>query len=80
MGTTIVYVGEAESVWVPALDAVVLAGEPIVVNDDEVAASLLEQPENWALEGAAPPSPKKPSKPRRGAVDDTTPDDPGQED
>lgn len=33
---------------VPVLRRIVLAGEAVDVDDDEIAAGLLQQPANWA--------------------------------
>lgn len=44
--TRIIYVGESPEVYVVALDGIVPHGVAIEV-DDNLAASLLEQPTNW---------------------------------
>jgi hypothetical protein len=68
MTTTVVYVGSSDSVYVPALGQVVLAGEPCDV-DDDLAAALLDQPANWAVaathSAAAPESTDNPPDPPR---------------
>lgn len=59
----ITYVGpHADGVEVPALEVVVAQGETIEVAEDELALSLLEQPDNWA-----PVSPSAASKKRHDA-------------
>ena len=47
----IVYCGPYDEVDVPAHRLRALAGEPVDVSD-EAAASLLEQPDNWAAAGS----------------------------
>lgn len=53
--TLLRYVGSADSVYVSALDRVVLAGDPVDV-DDDLAVSLLEQSDNWQSAPAAKPT------------------------
>lgn len=54
---TIVYVGSADEVEVPAAGIFAKKGEPVEVEDD-VAKSLLKQESNWAA-GKAKPSKKE---------------------
>lgn len=44
---SVVYIGPAEEVEVPALGIIAKKGEPIEV-EDALAKSLLEQESNWA--------------------------------
>lgn len=47
-----------EDLWVPALQRIVQAGELVTDVDDEVAASLGEQPAKWELRADKKPADK----------------------
>lgn len=54
---TVTYVGPFDEVTVPAAGVTCRNGEPVEV-DADLAAGLLEQPDNWQPAQAAKPKPK----------------------
>lgn len=43
------YIGPSEEVWLPATGQLVKKNHQVEIEDDELAKSLLEQPDNWEL-------------------------------
>ena len=48
-----------EDRWVPALNREVAAGESFDLEDEELAASFAEQPDNWKVTGLPKPKAKE---------------------